>query len=139
MLRNLENLSFALNLSLRSFGTTNFLYFNQSETYIIPLNTTIFYPVYTDSISLFYCLRSRTDTLINPILRLPHSRDSQLHSHQNDFALNKESPPVHPIPEASLGVLRTDSHALRAGRRLENKTNTKNKIKADPRGGEFSQ
>ena len=28
--------------------------------------------------------------------------------------INKESPPVHPVPEASLGVLRTDSHALRA-------------------------
>ncbi len=35
--------------------------------------------------------------------------------------MNKESPPVHPIPEASLGVLRTNSHALRAGRRFENK------------------
>ena len=34
--------------------------------------------------------------------------------------INKESPPGHPIPEASLGVLRTASHALRAGRRFEN-------------------
>ena len=35
--------------------------------------------------------------------------------------INKESPPVHPIPAASSGVLRTDSHALRAGRRFENR------------------
>ncbi|HCE43136.1 MAG TPA: hypothetical protein DET40_06290 [Lentisphaeria bacterium] len=31
---------------------------------------------------------------------------------------NKQSPDVHPIPAASSGVLRTDSHALRAGRRF---------------------
>ena len=33
---------------------------------------------------------------------------------------NKEFPLVHPIPAASSGVLRTDFHALRAGRKFKN-------------------
>jgi hypothetical protein len=47
---------------------------------------------------------------------------------------NKESPPVHPIPEASLGVLRTDFHALRAGRRFEDKRQDKEQSRPKGRG-----
>ena len=45
---------------------------------------------------------------------------------------NKESPPVHPIPEASIGVLRTDFHALRADRRFEDQSQDKEQVA--PRG-----
>ena len=48
--------------------------------------------------------------------------------------MNKESPPVHPIPEASLGVLRTDFHALRAGRRFEDKSQDKEQSRPKGRG-----
>ena len=47
---------------------------------------------------------------------------------------NKESPLVHPIPEASLGVLLTDFHALRADRRFEDQSQDKEQSRRKGRG-----